>query len=214
MARASTLVSNYSRGLWPLFYYPYYDFSVRTSMSEKYKIHQDDIYFITLPVVGWIDVFTRVEYLNELVNDLNYCSEHKGMNIYSYCIMPSHVYIICTIGRVKLNEILIDFKSYSGKQILKLIETNPAEKRKEWLLNLFRHYKQSIRHHNEYQFWHHNHSVEKITVEMLQQKTDYIEQSPVVAGLVIEAAYYTFSSANPNGPVKLAEVRVEPYTAL
>ncbi|MBC5775114.1 transposase [Pontibacter sp. KCTC 32443] len=173
-------------------------------MSGNNKMQPKIIYFIALPVVGWIDVFTRKEYLDELVDDLNYCSGHKGMNIYSYCIMPSHVHIICTIGRVKLSEILIDFKSYSGKQIIKLIETNSNENRKEWLLNMFRHYKQSIRHTNNYQFWDHKHSIERITEEMLQQKIDYIEQRPVEAGLVTKADDYTFSSANPNGPVKLA----------
>jgi putative transposase len=39
---------------------------------------------------------------------------------------------------------------------------------------------------------------------MFPQKVDYIEQNPVVTGLVTDAAYYTFSSMNPDGLVKLA----------
>jgi hypothetical protein len=35
-------------------------------MSEYRKAHADDLYFITLTVVGWIDVFSRKEYKCEL----------------------------------------------------------------------------------------------------------------------------------------------------
>ncbi|MEJ8757311.1 transposase [Pontibacter sp. H259] len=176
-------------------------------MSEKYKIYPGGTFFLTLSVVGWIDVFTRREYADELVDNLNYCSGHKGLKIYSYCIMPSHLHMICSTENLKLSDVLRDFKSYSAKRILSLIETNPTESRKEWLLYLFRFFKQSIRHNKDYQFWQqHNHPIDLTDAKNFQQKVEYIEQNPVVAGLVTEATYYTFSSANPDNAVILAEV--------
>ncbi|PTX19312.1 transposase IS200 family protein [Pontibacter mucosus] len=176
-------------------------------MSEKYKIHPDGTFFVTLTVVGWIDIFTRREYADEVVANLNYCSKQKGLRIYSYCLMPSHLYIICSAERGNLSDILRDFKSYTAKRIINLIENNPMESRKEWLLHLFRFFKQSIRHNKEFQFWQqHNHPIDLTDTKIFQQKIDYIEQNPVVAGLVTDAAYYTFSSANPDSDLNLAEV--------
>lgn len=208
MARASTLVTYYSRGLWPFFSFILYCILHRTyNMSEKYKTYSGGLFFVTLSVVGWIDVFTRREYADELIENLNYCSGHKGLSIYCYCIMPSHLHMICTADKLKLGDILRDLKSYTAKRIISLIENNPAESRREWLLYLFRFFKQSIRHNKDYQFWQqHNHPIDIVDTKMLQQKIAYIEQNPVVAGLVTEAAYYTFSSANPDGLVILAEV--------
>ncbi|MFK5854482.1 MAG: hypothetical protein QM503_00025 [Bacteroidota bacterium] len=43
-------------------------------MSNKYKFHDPDgAYFVTLSVVGWVDVFTRDEYRNILIDSFNYC---------------------------------------------------------------------------------------------------------------------------------------------
>ncbi|GAB3203815.1 REP element-mobilizing transposase RayT [Pontibacter aydingkolensis] len=175
-------------------------------MSEKYKIYPDGTFFITLTIVGWIDVFTRREYTDEVVANLNYCSKQKGLKIYSYCIMPSHLHMICSVDNSNLSDVLRDFKSFTAKRIISLIEANPMESRKEWLLYLFKFFKQSTKHNKEFQFWQqHNHPIDLTDAKMFQQKVDYIEQNPVVAGLVTDAAYYTFSSANPDSLVMLAE---------
>jgi hypothetical protein len=38
-------------------------------MSEFRKASSDKLYFITLTVVGWIDIFTRNEYKNIIVQN-------------------------------------------------------------------------------------------------------------------------------------------------
>jgi len=51
-------------------------------MSEKYKISdKDKAYFITLTVVGWLDVFTRKNHQLKIVESLKYCQENKGLTI-------------------------------------------------------------------------------------------------------------------------------------
>ena len=64
-------------------------------MSDKYKMHeQEKAYFLTLTVVGWIDVFTRKNHKFVIVNSLKYCQKHKGLEIYAWCLMPSHLHLI------------------------------------------------------------------------------------------------------------------------
>ena len=61
-------------------------------MSTKYKATDPEgIYFVTTTVVGWIDVFTRVEQKNVLIDSLRYCQKYKGLEILRIASCP----IIC-----------------------------------------------------------------------------------------------------------------------
>lgn len=56
-------------------------------MSRKYKFQdQEELYFISFAVVYWIDLFIRNEYKNILINSWEYCIDHKGKELYGYCI--------------------------------------------------------------------------------------------------------------------------------
>ena len=64
-------------------------------MSRKYKFHNPSAaYFVSFATVYWIDVFTRELYLNILVKSVAFCRKHKGMELFAYCFMPSHVHLI------------------------------------------------------------------------------------------------------------------------
>lgn len=64
-------------------------------MSRKYKFHnQQGLYFVNFAKVYWIDVFIRHEYFTILGNSVRYCRENKGMELYAYCFMPSHVHFV------------------------------------------------------------------------------------------------------------------------
>ena len=64
-------------------------------MSRKYKfLNKEGLYFVSFASVNWIDVFTRLEYNEVIVSSLNYCNNNLGMEIYCWCIMPSHVHMI------------------------------------------------------------------------------------------------------------------------
>jgi len=86
-------------------------------MSRKYKFHNPDgVYFVSFTVKGWIDVFTRNEYKNILIDNLKYCQEHKGLEIFAWCIMTNHVHLIIRAGRdFVLQDILRDYKKFTGK---------------------------------------------------------------------------------------------------
>ena len=49
-------------------------------MSSGYKINNPEgIYFITFAVVEWIDVFTRKEYAQIIIDSLSFCQKEKGL---------------------------------------------------------------------------------------------------------------------------------------
>ena len=84
-------------------------------MSEKYKMNNVDcVYFLTLTVVDWIDLFTRKEYKHILLNALKHCQQEKGLLIYAWCIMLGHIHLIVASNKFKLSDILRDFKKYTS----------------------------------------------------------------------------------------------------
>lgn len=65
-------------------------------MSTKYRATIPDTgYFVTITTVGWIDVFTRPEQKQAIIESLRYCQQKKGLEIYAYCLMTSHLHMLC-----------------------------------------------------------------------------------------------------------------------
>jgi putative transposase len=60
-------------------------------MSELRKTYTGGLFYLTFTVVGWADVFTQKMYTDELVKNLIYCQNNKGLNIYSYVVMSNHL---------------------------------------------------------------------------------------------------------------------------
>ena len=105
-------------------------------MSTKYKATEKDVaYFITITTVGWIDIFTRPRQKYVIINALKHCQKHKGLEIYAYCIMSSHIHLLCKASAYDLlaNSIR-DFKTFTSKKIIKTIVEHP-ESRREWMLD-------------------------------------------------------------------------------
>ena len=49
-------------------------------MSRNYKFYnQGGVYFVSFAVVEWLDVFTRNEYKDIVIDSLQYCQREKGM---------------------------------------------------------------------------------------------------------------------------------------
>ena len=64
-------------------------------MSTDYQIKEHDkLYFITLQVVEWVDIFTRQKYRDLIIDNLTYCQKNKGLEIFAYVIMSNHIHLI------------------------------------------------------------------------------------------------------------------------
>ncbi|WP_419700109.1 transposase [Mucilaginibacter sp. NFX135] len=175
-------------------------------MSELRKANTDRPFFITLTVVGWIDVFTRSEYCEEFLKNLEFCRINKGLKVYAYCIMSSHVHLIISCDETKLPQILRDLKSYTAKRLIEMISNDLGESRKEWLLYLFRYFANSSLQNKDYQFWQKtNHPTELITANVFDQKVEYIHNNPVQSMTVNDQIAFVYSSANPDSIFKVDE---------
>ena len=166
-------------------------------MSDKYKIRDiDKAYFVTLTVVGWIDVFTRRNHKLLLVNSLKYCQENKVLAIYGWCLMPSHLHMIVSAeGSYALSEILRDFKKFTSKEIVKQIEEEP-ESRREWMLEYFFKTGRKLKRIKENKFWQDGNLAKEIYGNrFLEEKLDYIHHNPVEEMIVSKPEEYLFSSA-------------------
>lgn len=165
-------------------------------MGIKNKIFDGYLYFITMTVVDWVDVFTRPSYKHEIVNSLKYCQQHKGLERYAWCLMTNHLHLIVSaVEGHNLSDILRDFKKHTNKSIIKIIKEEP-ESRREWLLDRLEFngkYNPKIKN---YKFWQHGNDAKEIhSNEFLDQKIDYIHRNPVEAEIVSEPEHYWYSSA-------------------
>ncbi len=103
-------------------------------MSRKYKFHDNDkIYFVSFAVINWIDLFTRNVYKDIVVDSLKFCQKEKGLELYGWCIMTSHVHLIIGTTGNPLENIMRDLKRHTSEQLRKTIETTPVESRRECL---------------------------------------------------------------------------------
>ncbi|MFD1258768.1 transposase [Mucilaginibacter terrae] len=166
-------------------------------MSRNYKFHNPEgLYFVSFATVYWIDVFVRPIYFECLVKNLNYCVEKKSMEIYAWCIMPSHVHLVFKSTIQKPEELIRDFKSFTAKELISLIDNNIQESRKKWLLNAFKKAGNKNSNNTKNQFWQqHNKPIELWSNAVIQQKIDYIHNNPVEAGLVESDYKYLHTSA-------------------
>ena len=178
-------------------------------MPYAYQIHkQDATYFLTPTVVEWADALMRHEHKNIVCNSLNHCVKHKGLEIFSYVIMSSHIHMIARAKNGDLSNVIRDFKKFTSSALIKEFESG-RESRKEWLLEIFRKGGAKQSKKSNHQLWqYNNHAEEVYSPKFTLSKIMYIHMNPVEAGLVSRAEDYIYSSAidyaGGVGPVKVS----------
>lgn len=170
-------------------------------MSRKYKFGESTgAYFISFATVYWIDVFTRDMYFSVITASLDYCRKNKGMEIYGYCIMPSHIHLIFRSAEADPSGLIRDFKGFTSRKMLKTIEENTQESRKEWLLWMFEKAAKKNSNVKNRQFWQQNNKpIELWSLKVFEQKLNYIHNNPVVSGFVTNPIDWKYSSARNYG---------------
>lgn len=166
-------------------------------MSRKYKFHNPEgIYFVSFATINWLHIFVRQEYFIILSESLEYCRKEKGMELFAWCIMPSHVHLIFRAKDNEPSRLIKELKTYTSKQLQKAIEEHPRESRKEWLLWMMSKAGEKNSNVTNRQFWQqHNKPIELWSSEVFQQKVDYLHNNPVESGFVTKAEDWKFSSA-------------------
>jgi REP element-mobilizing transposase RayT len=158
--------------------------------------NKEDIHFVTFAVVEWVDVFTRKEYKDIVIESLKHCQKERGLQIHSWCIMSNHLHLVVSAKQGDTSDILRDFKKFTSKEIIKAITNHAGESRREWMLEIFRREGAANSRNVIYQFWRQdNQPKELFSSEFTGQKLEYIHNNPVEAGIVEKAEDYVFSSA-------------------
>ncbi|WP_158992271.1 transposase [Mucilaginibacter sp. L196] len=166
-------------------------------MSIKYKFrNQEQLYFVTFAVVYWVDLFVRNEYKDILLDSWKYCCKNKGLEIYGWCIMTSHVHMIIGTHGEKMENIMRDMKKHTSAALKEAIKQHPQESRREWMLWLTERAGQKNSQNINFQLWQQdNHPIELSDIKILHQKLDYIHNNPVTAGILEKPKDYLYSSA-------------------
>jgi len=59
-------------------------------MSTKYKFTDSQAtYFVTATVVDWIDVFTRNNYKDILLDSIRHSQKNQGLQVHAWVLMPN-----------------------------------------------------------------------------------------------------------------------------
>jgi REP element-mobilizing transposase RayT len=167
-------------------------------MSRNYKFNTPEgLYFVSFAVINWIDVFTRNEYKDIFLDSLRFTMEKGNIRVFAWCIMTNHVHLVFNVPSPNKPELVLgNIKRYSSKQIIRSIQTNPKESRKEWMMQQFRDAGKSTSNTTQHQFWRHdNHPIELWSDGVIKEKINYIHNNPVEAALVANAKDYLYSSA-------------------
>jgi REP element-mobilizing transposase RayT len=178
------------------------------SVSRKYKFHDPEgLYFITFATVGWIDVLTRREYRDIVVDSLRYCQEKKGLELFGWVIMTNHVHLLARARPgFELAAIMRDLKKFTSSSIHKAILESSVESRREWMLKLLEEAGRANGNNVNFQLWQQNNQpLIMDTPEAVERAVEYIRDNPVKEGLVAEPEAYMYSSAYQPGLLKLAE---------
>jgi putative transposase len=165
-------------------------------MGLKNKISDGYIYFLTLTVVDWVDVFTRPIYKQIIVDSLRHCQQKKGLELYAWVLMSNHLHLLASGAETRnLSDILRDFKKFTSKTITDTILNEP-ESRRKWMINQFEFAGRFDPKITNFRFWQEGNEAKEIfTNDFLMQKLNYIHENPVRAEIVEYPEEYLHSSA-------------------
>ena len=167
-------------------------------LKAGYKIRNPEgMYFITFSVVEWVDVFTRKEYADIIIESLKYCVCNKGLRVHAWCLMSNHIHLIASSEEgSNLSNVLRDFKKFTSSSVIRSISENKIESRRNWMLWLFKSAGERNCRNEKYQFWRQNNQPKELeTNHFMDEKLNYLHENPVKVGMVESPEDYLYSSA-------------------
>lgn len=166
-------------------------------MSRAYKfLDQTKPYFVSFAVVHWIDIFTQKDYCLIFLESLRYCQKEKGLIVFAWVIMPSHVHLIIGTRDKPMQDIMRDLKSYTSRKIKEEIYAHASEGRNERLIKIFERAGRVNKKNKQWQLWQQdNHPIELWDNYMIDNKLEYLHNNPVKAEIVSKPEDYLWSSA-------------------
>ncbi len=168
--------------------------------KEGYAIRdQFGTHFLTFTISGWIDLFTRKVYRDIVIDALKFAQKNEQLILNAYVIMSNHIHLIGRANEKQcktLSDIIRDFKKYTHRQMMPVIESN-VESRREWMLHQFNYYGRINPNNENRQIWtNDNHPEYCYSEDFTFVKLNYTHQNPVRTGIVNNVEDYVYSSAS------------------
>ena len=165
-------------------------------MDIQHRITRE-VYFVTDTVVDWVDIFSRPCYRHIIIESLQHCQKQKGLIIYAWVLMTNHMHMIVgSSGINKVSDIMRDFKMFTSKEILRTLQLDGTESRREWMFNRFEYAGKNDKRIKNFRFWQEGNNAQALYLnDYFNQKLNYIHQNPVKAVFVNRAEDYRYSSA-------------------
>ena len=168
----------------------YFDTGLISMGRSRYRVFDDQYpYFITFSVQSRLNLLTRYNG-NLIEGSLNYLTDRKKATIHCYVIMPDHVHLI--IQADKLPNVMRKLKSYTARVIIDRLQATNQRR----ILSILKSTKLKGNSTSVYQLWQVGYHPKQITsIDMLEQKMNYIHYNPVKKGLVKNPEEWRYSSA-------------------
>jgi putative transposase len=157
----------------------------------RYRFSSDrQPHFLTSTIVAWLPVFTRREAAQIVLDSWAYLQTHQRLTLYGYVILENHIHWIA--ASESLSKEVGDFKSYTARRIIHLLETARAKT----LLDQLAFFKLKHKQDQDFQLWQEGSHPEAIDNEtMMLQKLEYAHNNPVKRGYVDDPIHWRYSSA-------------------
>ncbi len=147
-------------------------------------------HFLTSTIVAWLPVFTRQDAVQIVLDSWTFLQQHQRLTLYAYVVLENHLHWIAAAD--DLSKEVGDFKSYTARRIVDLLETAGAKT----LLELLAYFKLKHKIAQDYQVWQEGSHPESIeSEEMMVQKLEYIHNNPLKRGYVDDPLAWRYSSA-------------------
>ncbi|MEA2016859.1 MAG: transposase [Campylobacterota bacterium] len=158
---------------------------------SRYKIYEETRpHFMTCTILHWIPIFTRTQTTDIIFDSLKYLQETDNFKLYAYVILENHLHLIASSDDI--GKSMRKFKSFTAKEILKLLKDNNIKT----ILDQLAFYKKAHKKETTYQLWQEGIQPKLIKNEkMMIDRIHYIHNNPVKRGYIEDAKYWRYSSA-------------------
>ena len=150
---------------------------------------KDEIFFITITTIEWINIFDKIDYFEILLNCIEYHQNNSKLNLFGYVFMTNHIHLLAQSP--SMIAFLQNFKSFTTK----MIKTQLKHDNRKYILTLI-YNSYSRRDQQYFRIWQGGNWPIIIESEsMFYQKLDYIHENPVLKGYVDNIEDWKYSSA-------------------
>lgn len=163
-------------------------------MSEKYKATDPELpYFVTFSIIEWMPLFRSAKYADIIVNSIKYCIDNKGLELFAYCIMPTHLHMIIRAVEKGPGSVMRDLKKFTSCEIIGILENDNEN---FYMIEVFKKAATNIRRNKYLKIWQDGyHPIMIYSNKFFFQKLNYIHMNLVKDGIVELPEDYYYSSA-------------------